>query len=104
MSAGAGRGLETGARRRVAALAVLFLLASASGADAKKGVPTNPDPEDCPSGFDNVECDSFKTGVADGAADVSVGVSDPFTRQLGDIGQFPYIRGYETGRRKARGR
>lgn len=104
MGAGSNRGLRVCAMRSAAALAALFLLASVGGATAKKSGLATPDPDDCPSGLDNIECESFKSGVLDGEADVSVGVPDPFTRQLGDIGQFPYIRGYEFGRRKAGGR
>ena len=103
MGAGSKRGLSGRATRSAAALAALFVLASIGGAIAKKSGPDRPDPASCPSGLDNVECESFRRGVADGEADVSVGVPDPFTRQLGDIGQFPYIRGYESGRRNARG-
>jgi hypothetical protein len=90
-------------RRRLLALATLFLLAAADVAAAKKARPYGAVPDACPSEFDDVECESFKRGVADGAADVSVGVPDPFRKDLKDIGQFPYIRGYETGRRKAGG-
>lgn len=89
--------------RCLLAFAALFLLVSADVAAAKKARPDGLVPDACPSEFDDVECESFKRGVADGVADVSVGVPDPFRKELKDIGQFPYIRGYETGRRKAGG-
>ena len=93
----------TRSRSRLLAFAALFLLASADVATAKKARPDGAVPDACPSELDDVECESFKRGVADGVADVSVGVPDPFRKELKDIGQFPYIRGYETGRRQAGG-
>jgi hypothetical protein len=89
--------------RGAAALGVLFLLASVDIAAAKKATRGGVVTDACPSEFDDVECESYKRGVADGEADISVGVPDPFRSQLKDVGQFPYIRGYEKGRRKAGG-
>ncbi len=98
-------GINQAARawRGAAALGALFLLASVDITAAKKATPGGVVTDACPSEFDDVECESYKRGVADGEADISVGVPDPFRSQLKDVGQFPYIRGYEKGRRKAGG-